>query len=118
MFGIGMPELLVILVIAIIFIGPSKLPDVARALGRGLREFRRATDDLKNSIDLEAHVVSPQQQPTIHGQQDPQTEATVSVVELNDDPVDELAPMGEVILADDTCCEQGDKKTTPESNHD
>ena len=62
MFGIGMPELLVILVIAIIFIGPNKLPDVARALGRGLREFRRATDDLKNSIDLEAHVVSPQQQ--------------------------------------------------------
>ncbi|OEU71746.1 MAG: hypothetical protein BA874_12440 [Desulfuromonadales bacterium C00003068] len=118
MFGIGMPELLVILVIAIIFIGPSKLPDVARALGRGLREFRRATDDLKNSIDLEAHVVSPQQQPTIHGQQEPQAEPTVSVVEVNDDPVDGDAPIGDVIVTDDTRCEQEDKKTTTESNHD
>ena len=69
MFGIGMPELLVILVIAVIFIGPSKLPDVARALGRGLREFRRATDDLKNTIDLEAQVVAPQQQTELHAQQ-------------------------------------------------
>jgi TatA/E family protein of Tat protein translocase len=63
MFGIGMPELLVILVIGIIFVGPSKLPDVARALGRGLREFRRATDDLKNSIDIESQIVSPPPQP-------------------------------------------------------
>lgn len=118
MFGIGMPELLVILVIAIIFIGPSKLPDVARALGRGLREFRRATDDLKNSIDLEAHVVSPQQQPTIHGQQEPQAEEAVSVVAANDDPVNDDAPIGEVILSDDTCSEPEDKKTTTESNHD
>ncbi len=118
MFGIGMPELLVILVIAIIFIGPSKLPDVARALGRGMREFRRATDDLKNSIDLEAHVVSPQQQPTIHNQQEEQTEATVSVVEVNDEPVIDDAPMAEEILAEDPRCEQEDKKTTTESNHD
>ncbi len=118
MFGIGMPELLVILVIAIIFIGPSKMPDVARALGRGLREFRRATDDLKNSIDLEAHVASPQQQPAIHNQQEQQTEPTVSVVEVNDDPVDEDAPIAEVVLDDDTCCEKEDKKTTIESNHD
>lgn len=118
MFGIGMPELLVILVIAIIFIGPSKLPDVARALGRGLREFRRATDDLKNSIDLESHVVSPQQQPTMHDQQEPQSEATVSVVEVNDEPVDDDTPIAEVVLADDTCCEQEDKNTTKESNHD
>lgn len=69
MFGIGMPELLVILVIAVIFIGPSKLPDVARALGRGMREFRQATDDLKNTINLEAQVVSPPQQPELHTQQ-------------------------------------------------
>lgn len=69
MFGIGMPELLVILVIAIIFIGPGKLPDVARSLGRGLREFRRATDELKNTIDLDAKVVSPDQQSTIHSRQ-------------------------------------------------
>ncbi|SDL81238.1 sec-independent protein translocase protein TatB [Geoalkalibacter ferrihydriticus] len=56
MFGIGMPELLLILAVALIVIGPKKLPDIARSLGRGLAEFRRATDDLKNTINTESQV--------------------------------------------------------------
>lgn len=47
MFGIGMPELLLILALALIVLGPKRLPEIARALGKGLSEFRRATDDLK-----------------------------------------------------------------------
>lgn len=58
MFGIGMPELFVILVIALIFIGPSKLPDVARSLGRGMREFRRATNEIRESFDVESQMIS------------------------------------------------------------
>jgi Tat protein translocase TatB subunit len=54
MFGIGMPELLLVLALALIVIGPSKLPDIARALGKGLAEFRRATDELKHSFNEES----------------------------------------------------------------
>ncbi len=56
MFGIGMPELLLILALAIIVIGPKKLPDIARAMGKGLAEFRRATDELRHSISEETRV--------------------------------------------------------------
>ena len=50
MFGIGFPELMLILAIALIVIGPKRLPDVAKALGRGLGEFKRATDEMKQSF--------------------------------------------------------------------
>lgn len=57
MFGIGMPELLLILALALIVIGPKKLPDIARALGRGLAEFKRATDEMKNTFNEEVRTV-------------------------------------------------------------
>jgi Tat protein translocase TatB subunit len=50
MFGIGVPELLVILVVALIVLGPKRLPEVAKALGKGLAEFRRATSDLTEEL--------------------------------------------------------------------
>jgi len=53
MFGIGLPELILILVVALVVIGPKKLPDVAKALGRAAGEFRRATSDFKDAIDLD-----------------------------------------------------------------
>ena len=53
MFGIGMPELVVILVVALIVIGPKKLPDVAKALGKGFSEFRKATESVKGTLNVD-----------------------------------------------------------------
>lgn len=53
MFGIGMTELLVILAVALIFIGPKKLPDLAKSLGKAMGEFKKATTDLKESITFD-----------------------------------------------------------------
>jgi TatA/E family protein of Tat protein translocase len=56
MFGIGMPEMILILAIALIVIGPKKLPDLAKSLGRAMNEFKRATREIKDSIDVDGDL--------------------------------------------------------------
>ncbi len=57
MFGsIGMPELVIILVIALIIFGPRKLPELGKSLGRSLNEFKKASNDLQNTLEQEIRL--------------------------------------------------------------
>ncbi len=61
MFGIEMPELLVILAVALIVLGPKKLPELARSIGKGLAEFKKSTEDLKDNFNLGEDLKEVQQ---------------------------------------------------------
>ena len=65
MFGIGMQELLIILVIALIVVGPRKLPELAKSLGRGLAEFKRTAEDFQSTMMADASTDTRSRTPTV-----------------------------------------------------
>lgn len=56
MFGLGISEIILILALALIIIGPKKLPEVAKALGKGYAEFKKALTDFKESINIDEEL--------------------------------------------------------------
>lgn len=67
MFGIGITEIIIILIVALLVVGPKKLPELAKTLGRGMAEFRKTADDFKESIyqddtNVEADLKGAEQQ--------------------------------------------------------
>jgi sec-independent protein translocase protein TatB len=62
MFGLGPGELIVILLIALLFLGPKKLPDLASTLGKAIRQFRKATNDLTDQLQVDDEVKRPIQE--------------------------------------------------------
>ena len=60
---IGWPELIILLVVVLIVFGPGKLPDIGNAIGRGVREFRKASNDLESSIRGEPSKPTPPPEP-------------------------------------------------------
>jgi sec-independent protein translocase protein TatB len=51
MFGLGMGEIMIILVLALVLLGPARLPDAAKSIGKAMRDFRKATDDVRTQFD-------------------------------------------------------------------
>jgi len=85
MFGsLGMPELIVIFVIALIVFGPRKLPELGRSLGRGIAEFKKATNDFQNTLEEEvkadeARSKAPATQVPAHDDATPKGDAAPGV---------------------------------------
>lgn len=61
MFGVSTPELLIILGVALVILGPQKLPDLAKALGRAVGEFRKATSEIKETFEADENLASVKQ---------------------------------------------------------
>lgn len=59
MFGLGMGELLVILAVALLVLGPKRLPEMASGLGKAIRDFRRATQDIQSQLEVDETVAKP-----------------------------------------------------------
>lgn len=68
MFDLGMGEITLILVVAVVVFGPEKLPEVSRALGKGVREFRKALRDVEKAADQDA--AAGEERDKSHGKQD------------------------------------------------
>ena len=62
---IGVPELIIIFVVALLVFGPRKLPELGKSLGRGLSEFRRASNELRNTLEEEVRVIDHETSQTV-----------------------------------------------------
>ena len=80
--SVGIPEMIIILVIALIVFGPRKLPELGRSLGRSLNEFKRASNELKNTLEDEIRV---------EDQRSTERERAPEVIPVRDE-VDDVVP--------------------------
>jgi TatA/E family protein of Tat protein translocase len=94
---IGAPELIIILVIALLILGPGKLPEVGASLGKTIREFRKASTDIQDSVKIDTSPLPPSQQAPQAPSQAPVAPAVAPVGPVTpvETPAAEPPPAGE-----------------------
>ncbi len=85
--SIGMPELIIIFVIALIIFGPKKLPELGRSLGRSLNEFKRASNELKNTLEEEVRMEEQKDRQAAEKVAAPAIAQAPNTVSRSDEPV-------------------------------
>jgi sec-independent protein translocase protein TatA len=99
MFGsIGMPELIIILVIALIIFGPRKLPELGRSLGRSIGEFKKASNELRSTLEEEIRIEEQRdQRATIRAEQDSAVAAAATPTSASPTPAAPAPPADETV---------------------
>ena len=93
---IGVPELIIIFVVALLVFGPRKLPELGKSLGRGLSEFRRASNELRNTLEEEVRVIDHETSQTVSTQSvKNESLPTESTEDQSDDSLEASLPNNE-----------------------
>jgi len=115
MFNIGLPELLIIAAIALIVFGPNKLPELAKAFGKAMREFKKATEEMKESFETETkdleEIKSTLTQENLLA--DLAEEVTTSAELTEETPVSEGGSVPSEVATETPVHRQGAVPTTP-----
>ena len=129
MFGVGTQELLVILLIALIVVGPQKLPELARQIGKGMRELRKVQDEVRDMVKIDLNpepptvhqpgVSGPKKRSTLHRSVRPASPVTpdeptaaATPTEATPAPADEPTPAEPVPITDEPPADERDEPGT------
>lgn len=113
MFGIGLPELILIMIVALLVVGPKKLPELARSLGKALHQVKSMTDDVKQTFEEDFAKDDNPGQDTSEASGEDESHTTETEVDARPD---EAHIPGEEKAADDEAAAESESKTGPVEN--